>query len=440
MTTSTIPTASLLDTVKVTATVMAPTAAKGAIARRPRAVGLAQRLDADAKAVAVLQSMRDKYGPGPLLLPIPGRRMTFVLEPDDVHRVLDQSPVPFRLDTQEKRGALEHFQPEGLLVSTPAERAVRRPFNEAVLDTGSPLHRLAGPMSAAVQDEGWSLLRGGGTVTWDDFARAWWRAVRRVVLGDSAAEDEVTTDLLLRLRKDANWTWLKPSRDATRRRFLARLHGHLERAEPGSLAELVAATPGLSDEEKVQQVPQWLFAFDATTWATFRALALVHSQPGAAAALRAETPGLPDLPYARACVLESLRLWPTTPAILRETSEETPWSTGTLPAGSSVVVFAPLFHRDDTRVPEAHRFAPELWLRARTNDDWPLVPFSGGAGMCPGRNVVLLTSSVMLATLTVEHDLAVDGAPLPAGGPLPGTLSPFGLSFRPRRLLAAAPG
>jgi hypothetical protein len=68
------------------------------------------------------------------------------------------------------------------------------------------------------------------------------------------------------------------------------------------------------------------------------------------------------------------------------------------------------------------------------------VPFSGGAGMCPGRNVVLLTSSVMLATLTAEPDLAVDGAPLPPGGPLPGSLSPFGLSFRPRRSLAAAPG
>jgi hypothetical protein len=162
MTTSTIPTASLLDTVKVTATVMVPTAAKGAIARRPRAVALAQRLDADARAVAVLQSMRDKYGPGPLVLPIPGRRMTFVLEPDDVHRVLEQSPLPFRLDTEEKRGALEHFQPDGLLVSTPAERAVRRPFNESVLDTASPLHRLAGPMSAAVQQEGRALLRGGG--------------------------------------------------------------------------------------------------------------------------------------------------------------------------------------------------------------------------------------------------------------------------------------
>jgi hypothetical protein len=182
MTTSTLPTASLLDTVKVTAAVMAPTAAKGAIARRPRAVALAQRLDADAKAVSVLQSMRAKYGPGPVMLPIPGRRMTFVLEPDDVHRVLDESPLPFRLDTKDKRGALEHFQPEGLLVSTPAERAVRRPFNEAVLDTGSPLHRLVAPMSAAVQEEGRSLLRGGATVSWDDFARVWWRAVRRVVL------------------------------------------------------------------------------------------------------------------------------------------------------------------------------------------------------------------------------------------------------------------
>jgi cytochrome P450 len=85
-------------------------------------------------------------------------------------------------------------------------------------------------------------------------------------------------------------------------------------------------------------------------------------------------------------------------------------------------LYAPFFHRDDTRVPEAHRFAPELWLRERTDDDWPLVPFNGGPAMCPGRNVVLLTASVMLAALTERHRFT------------PGTLSD------PRRHLAAGPG
>jgi cytochrome P450 len=440
---TTVPTASPVDTLKVLAAVMGPTIAKGAIARRPRVLAAAQRLDTDARAVQVLARLRDEHGGGPLMLPIPGRRTTFVLEPDDVHRVLDGSPVPFRLDTREKRGALEHFQPDGVLVSSPAERMARRTFNEAVLDTGSPLHRSAGPMTAAVQDEARLLLAEIGAttpLTWDRFARAWWRAVRRVVLGDAARDDDAVTDLLLQLRRDANWTFLRPSRDATRRRFFARLQEHLDRAEPGSLAELVARTPAVPGTEKTQQVPQWLFAFDATAWASYRALALLASQPGAAERARSELGRAPDLPYLRACLLESLRLWPTTPAILRETSADTDWRNGRLPAGSSVVVFAPLFHRDESRLPEAHRFCPELWLRERTAEDWPLVPFSGGPGMCPGRNVVLLTASVLLATLLAEHDLQVTGADLPAGGPLPGTVSPFGLEFRLRRMSGAVPG
>ena len=42
----------------------------------------------------------------------------------------------------------------------------------------------------------------------------------------------------------------------------------------------------------------------------------------------------------RATVLESVRLWPTTPAILRDTTTDTEWSNGTLKAGTGVVVFA----------------------------------------------------------------------------------------------------
>ncbi len=82
-------------------------------------------------------------------------------------------------------------------------------------------------------------------------------------------------------------------------------------------------------------------------------------------------------------------------------------------------------------MPEAHRFAPELWLLERTDDDWPLVPFSGGPAMCPGRNVVLLTASVMLAALTERHRFSVTSTPLSRTRPMPGTLSPFRLRFQP---------
>lgn len=192
-----------------------------------------------------------------------------------------------------------------------------------------------------------------GTLGWDEFAVTWWRIVRRVVLGDSARDDEAVTDDLLRLRKDGNWSYFKPRRKGRSRRVLARLQHYVDRAEPGSLAALVAATPAHADTEPVQQIPQWIFAFDAGAWSSIRALALITAFPDALERAHAELAAAPDLPYLRACVLESLRLWPTTPLILRDTTAETTWETGTVAAGTSLVIVAPFFHRDEIHLPEA---------------------------------------------------------------------------------------
>lgn len=190
-------------------------------------------------------------------------------------------------------------------------------------------------MTAAIEEEVSSLLGHAdftGALDWDGFATAWWRIVRRIVLGDGAREDERLTDDLRRLRERGNFAHLAPQDRRRRECFLRGLEGHVDRAEPGSLAELVAREPADGDAAPVQQIPQWLFAFDAAAWATFRALALVTAHPDTAEAARAEMSGAPELPLLRASVLESLRLWPTTPLLLRDTTEETTWSSGTLSA------------------------------------------------------------------------------------------------------------
>lgn len=427
-----VPTTSLLDGVRVLGTVVAPVVTGGAIARRPRAMLATERAGLDKHAVATMQHLRDRYGPGPVQVRLPGRRFTFLLEPDQVHRVLNESPDPFATATREKRGALGHFQPGGVLISSPEERAVRKPFNDAVLQAGRTVHQHGAHMTAAVRQEMASLLghaRFTGTLDWDAFTTAWHRMIRRVVLGDSAREDHAVTDDLLRLRKDANWSFLKPTRSRRRRRFLRQLARYVDRAEAGSLAQMVAATPAAEGTRKHHQIPQWMFAFDAAAWATFRALALIVTHPGAEHAARAEIEAGGDLPYVRACVLESVRLWPTTPAILRDTTRPTTWAGGHLPAGASVMIFAPFFHRDRTRFARAHQFAPELWLRERTDEDWPLVPFSGGPAMCSGRNVVLHTASTALGHLLAHQRFDLQRPALSPHRALPGTISPFHLRF-----------
>jgi cytochrome P450 len=196
----------------------------------------------------------------------------------------------------------------------------------------------------------------------------------------------------------------------------------------------MAATPAEAVTAPVEQVPQWLFAFDAAAMATFRALALVAGHRAHAERVRTEIrdgdPARHPLPLLRATVLEAVRLWPTTPMVLRQSTEDTEWETGIMPAGTGILIFAPFFHRDGRRLEFADRFAPELWSDPSAGEDWPLVPFSRGPAFCPGRNLVLLLSSAMLAgLLRGTHFRLRRREFIEESRPLPATLNHFALRF-----------
>ncbi|MFN3790682.1 cytochrome P450 [Massilia sp.] len=430
-----LPRASLFDTLALGLEVFAPVVAQGVIIRRPPMMALAERFDTHRRAIRRMQKLRDKYGPGPLMLPLPIRKQAVVLDPAHAQRVLDESPVPFSAVSTEKRAALSHFEPKGVLLSTGPERADRRRFNEAALDTAHPMHRMAASFLPIVEEEAARMLaQASGTLDWKTWSEGWYRLIRRVVLGNSAAEDQELQDLIVRLRGAANWAGFHPKMPAKRERFLARIQMYLERAEPGSLAGHMAGIARSATTAPRQQVPQWLFAFDAAVMASFRALALLASHPAQLARAREEIAahqaGQP-LPFLRACMLEALRLWPTTPMVLRQSTSETRWEHGSMPADTGILIHAPFFHRDDTRLEHADRFTPELWLDGRTaGHDWPLVPFSDGPVMCPGRHLVLMLSSAMLATLLDARPLAQTGGLALDPERLPGTLDNFALRFQ----------
>lgn len=440
--TGTLPRASILDTLRVGVGVLAPTVAKGTILRRRPVVALAAGLDQDRRALGVLQRMRARYGPGPLRLRVPGRSVAVVLSPDHVHRVLAESPEPFALATREKRAALSHFQPDGVLVSRGAVREQRRHLNERVLDADQPLHHLAPDITSKVRDEMAYLMAsatGTGALTWDSYSEALQRMVRRVVLGDAARDDERLTHLLNTLRADANWAYLRPKRTAVREQFTGALQSYLWMAEPGSLAAALAATPATEQTEPEGQVPQWLFAFDAAGIAAFRTLALLATHPAQAARVHNELAARDlsrpqHLPYLRSCVLEVLRLWPTTPAVLRESTTETTWDGAPLPANSTLLILTQFFGRDGQTVAHPDRFTPERWLEPPETSHAALVPFSAGPGICPGRNLVLLVTSTLLATLFHEYDLRlVKPRQLDPRRPLPGTLNHTAIRFATAR-------
>jgi len=406
-----LPRASLRETLAVLLFAAGPLFAKGLILRRRHIVGAVARSDAEGRGIRLLARLRLKYGEGPLRLRLPGRDKAVVLSPRHLRRILSQTPEPFAADTREKRAALAHFQPEGVLVSTGEERAERRRLNETALETGCPVHSLADPLIRIAQSEA-GALAGGDALAWPEFRRAWSRLVRQAVFGPSARGSEGLTGKLDKLRGDSNWAFLKPRRRRLRESFLADVRERLQAAPEGTLGALAwsRAAPGSAPEH---QAAHWLFAFDAAGIAAFRTLAMLALHPDSAARARR------DPEYLRAAILETLRLWPTTPAVLRETDRETDWDGRTLAAGSALLIHLPFFHRDPGRIPYADRFLPAVWLDGRA-EAWPFVPFSAGPAGCPARDLVLLLAGAWIAALSREHLFLVprgsglDPARLPA--------------------------
>lgn len=423
-----LPRASLADTLSILLVAAGPLIAKGLIVRRPEIVHLLALGGAEGRGVRLLARMRRKYGDGPLLLRIPFREQAVVLAPKHLRRVLAETPEPFAADSSEKVASLAHFQPEGVLISHGTERAERRHFNEAVLESACPVHSLAPSLTAMIEAET-AQLREKGSFSWPEFKRAWYRLVREAVFGPAERDDEALTDTLQKLRSNANWAFMKPRQPRLRERFLASVREKLANAAPASLGARARETPNSAPED---QIAHWLFAFDAAGMAAFRTLAMLALHPEAAARARE------DAGFRRACILETLRLWPTTPALLRQTTGETGWEAGALPAGAGLLIHLPYFHRDSSRIPYADRFVPDIWLDGRA-EAWPFVPFSAGPAECPAGNLVPFLASTWVAALMRDREIL-----LPAGAAfdrtkLPATFDhfPLWLNLVPRAVSGA---
>jgi len=198
--------AGVLDTVRTVSTVMGPALLTGVIKRRPRMMWLAEKLRFDRAALATMRHLRGRYGGRPVLLRTPVRKVQVLTTQQDVGRVLAGTPDPFTPATLEKRAALGHFQPHGVLISKGADRAKRRAFNEAVLEPARPLHDLAPGFVTVLHEEADRMLaeaQHAGELDWDCYAQHFWAAIRRIVLGDHAREDHELTDLLGALRSNA---------------------------------------------------------------------------------------------------------------------------------------------------------------------------------------------------------------------------------------------
>lgn len=116
------------------------------------------------------------------------------------------------------------------------------------------------------------------------------------------------------------------------------------------------------------------------------------------------------LPYLRACLDESLRLYPPTSfGLPRRTPPEGIPILGEYVAGNtSVSISSYVAHRDERVFPEPEVYRPERWLGEDSKDlQGAFLPFSTGARGCIGRNISYLEQTVLLSSVVHRYDFAL---------------------------------
>ena len=439
-----LPPASFSERARFTLTYALPSLLRGALIPQPFWTELAIRLDTGQWAVSTVERLSERHAGRSLLLRGVLGETLLILTTEDVRRVLDSPVELFALDAREKQRALEPFAPDALNASPPALHGQRRPFNEAVLDYGHEPHRLAERFLAIVREEITTMI---GTATVLDYERSlagFRRISRRCVLGDAAADDTELSEEHSRLRDDGNWLGLKVwnrSRIARLRASMdERIRAYVDAAEPGTLVSLFPNAPRTQETRPNGQVPFWLMALDAVRTVVANALALVATHPAARAEALEEiaaadlahgggtVAGLADLRFVRACIQESIRLWPAAPTLVRRTNTEIEWHGTIVPAGTRVLIPAAVFHRA-RRLPYANRLAPEIWLDGSGDSDWSLNLFSRGGAQCAGRNLALVLSTASLAELLRHAEFGLLRPNLSSDRPLPYAINPLTTRF-----------
>ncbi|MFC4120318.1 cytochrome P450 [Nonomuraea zeae] len=336
---------------------------------------------------SLLANLEAEYGGRPVLIRVRGGQALLILSGRDALRVL--------------AGDDDSYAPAG------HERAFALPTD--VLRPG---------FIEIAREEAQGMV---GTVDHARLGARWQRVARRCVYGDGAAGDEELTRLLEGVTR-AGRRRARRRQDLLSGRYDARIIDHLRRAEPGSLAGLIAETPAEAESRGLMQAAFWLMGLGVAATGLMQTLALLAAHPAHRKSARA------DCDYLRACLREALRLWPPVPALSRVTTTETSWYGTTLPPGVTVLV--PLAtHQRNPSLPYANAFTPEIWLDGTAAEEWWAMPG------CDGVHLTLAVGTAFLGGLLQAARPKPVGRVLSPHRPLPHTLNMATLrvTLRPAR-------
>lgn len=427
------PSASVLEGIRFTAQIGLPNVVQGLFNKRELPTKVASGVGADYLGYKLVEGLVNSYGPGPFFVRLAKDEVLLVHHPDDLEFVLGGSPDPFAPDPEPKRKGMSAFQPDALTLSRGEVWAQRRQFADAVLQVGKPLHSLAKSFLKVAADTAGDLA--GTSVDYHVIDTAFQRMTRRVVFGDDAADDTRMMELLGELMSQGNKMPGEPGPQYPE--FIALVEGHLARAQPGSLAAEIAKKP-VPPGGAAGQVVHWLFAMGDTLAAnTLRALAALATHPEQLAEVRSEiaaaditTPkGVASLAYLAGCLLEAMRLWPTTGMFARVAARDIEFPSGAvLPEGRQVIIYNVFNHRNRALVPYADRFAPWEWVSGTAAENWSFNFMSHGPQVCPGYGLSVFLGQAVMANLLSAGELSVSGVRMDPARALPHSLDLFGFS------------
>lgn len=379
--------ASLSESLRVVATGLLPSIARGLFVPRPHAMKLLTRLNTDKRAIAALDAIRARHGgDGVRIL---GGKITVLWGEGAIREVLDNSATEYASDAGAKKKGMSHFQPDALTLSRGEEWEDRRAFNEAVLIDHGQDARIVDVVNDEVD-----RLRIGDGLEWRHWEQLFDHITLRVIFGNSARNDQELTELLGKLMRKANRiVGGKPGEDYYE--FYGRIDRHLANPDPYGLVAQIADAPQTDRTRIAQQIPHWIFAMRDTLGAnTYRALALAVSGH------RDNLPGV---------LHEAMRLWPTTPLLAREKVED----------GSQVMILNAFNHRDP-REPDFNA------VRADREGSYRFNHLSNGTQDCPGGPLVMLIGTAVLERMLSEYELRYVG---PSLDPPPEMLDFFQIRF-----------
>lgn len=152
----------------------------------------------------------------------------------------------------------------------------------------------------------------------------------------------------------------------------------------------------------------------AMTWAWY----LLSQHPAVEAKLHAElaavlggrSPNQEDLGklvYTRMVIEETMRIYPTVPAMEREALADDTLAGRRIPKGSTVMIVPWVLHRHVKLWPNPGRFDPERFSaeQSATRPRFIYLPFGGGRRICIGAAFSLAEATILLATLAQRYRL-----------------------------------